>query len=40
MLNIPPETLQGSLGPPKGSLAAPVDTVRNLLYIFTKICKK
>ena len=28
-----------SAGPPNGSRAAPVDTVRNLLYIFTKIGK-
>ena len=38
-IGLPPGTLQGSAGPPNGSRAAPVDTVRNLLYIFTKIGK-
>ena len=34
--NIPPGTLQGSAG----HRTAPMDTVRNLLYLFTKIGRK
>ena len=38
--DIPPGTFQRSARPPNGSQAAAVDTVRNLLYIFTRIGKK
>ena len=40
VINIPPGTLQGSAGVAKDSRAAPMDTVRCPVYLFTKIGKK